>query len=342
MPIRRHGVRRLITGCIAGAVLAGALAGCGEGSTAGTAAANIAAAVSSASAAAQTAEPPAITNVTTAETDAPTSASTGTSLAVKRNLNRTGWYDGFAITVVDASATPGFGDDVDVEVSFLYENLGIEKGRAPQGAIEADGVTTDGEYDNPDGIPGQGKGKGSVVFTVAPPTDAALDLGDAMDAVTLVYGDASDNQTKIPLADDGKVDSVEPQKITTTGTMKQGDITIEVLGGSLAPSYESGEKGKALLNLRITLTCAPGCAASGYNTGFEQFSVTGPGGTSVTADDRSEYCCDALYPETVSDSERNVLTFVVPAPATGRYTLTYSNPNLTSAGTAPATLPFTA
>ena len=151
-----------------------------------------------------------------------------------------------------------------------------------------------------------------------------------------------DNQTIIPLAAAGAVDSVEPKTLTAAGALAQGQIMIEVVSGTLAPSYESGEKGDALLNLRIKLTCAAGCQAQGYNTGVEEFSVTGPDGTSVTADSRSDYCCDALYPETVSDSERNILTFVVPSPGTGAYQLTYTNPYLTSTGTAPATLDFTA
>ena len=112
-----------------------------------------------------------------------------------------------------------------------------------------------------------------------------------------------------------QVDSVEPKVLTAAGTLTQGQINVEVVSGTLAPSYESGEKGDALLNLRIKLTCAAGCQAQGYNTGVEEFSITGPDGTSVLADSRSDYCCDALYPETVSDSERNVLTFVVAAPA---------------------------
>ena len=70
--------------------------------------------------------------------------------------------------------------------------------------------------------------------------------------------------------------------------------------------------------------------------------MTGPDGTSVLADSRSDYCCDALYPEAVSDSERNIITFVVSSPGTGAYTLTYKNPSLTEAGTAPATLALTA
>ena len=199
-----------------------------------------------------------------------------------------------------------------------------------------------GLFDTP-GIPGGGKAKGSVVLTVVPdkPKDT-LTFDQAIDKVNLVYGDAADNQTSIPLAKSAEVASIEPKDLPAAGTLSQGQITIDVVSGTLVPSYESGEKGKSLLNLRVKLTCAAGCQAQGYNTGVEEFSVTGPDGTSVIADSRSEYCCDALYPETVSDSERNIVTFVVPSPGTGAYTLTYKNPSLTTAGTAPGTLAFTA
>lgn len=94
------------------------------------------------------------------------------------------------------------------------------------------------------------------------------------------------------------------------------------------------------------MTCAAGCQAAGYLALLGEFSLTGADGSSVLADNRSGYCCDAIYPTTVSDNERNILTFVVPSPSTGSYTLTYtltySNAYLTSTGVPPATFDFTA
>ncbi len=117
---------------------------------------------------------------------------------------------------------------------------------------------------------------------------------------------------------------------------------VDVSDGSLAPSYDSGEKGRYLLDLRIKLTCAPGCQAQGWSVDISDFTLTGPDGKVLAPDNRSQFCCEALYPETVSDSKHNVLTFVVPTPGTGSYTLTYSQPAQTDAGLAPATLAFTA
>ncbi len=335
-------IARTVTLTAAGLALVTTLAACGGGvdGSAQAAANNIQAAIKSNQAAAGSPTGSTDTSAaSTTDTDVSTSASPA---PVTREIGKTGWYDGFAITVVEATAEQGFGDGVDVTVNLQYQNLGTEDGNPPNADIEIDGQTQEGLFDTP-GIPGGGKAKGSVVLTVVPdkPKDT-LTFDQAIDKVSLVYGDTADNQTSIPLAKSAQVASVEPKDLPAAGTLSQGQITIDVVSGTLVPSYESGEKGKTLLNLRVKLTCAAGCQAQGYNTGVEEFSVTGPDGTSVIADSRSEYCCDALYPETVSDSERNIITFVVPSPGTGAYTLTYKNSSLTAAGTAPGTLAFTA
>ena len=76
-----------------------------------------------------------------------------------------------------------------------------------------------------------------------------------------------DNQTIIPLAAAGAVDSVEPKVLIAAGALAQGQIMIEVVSGTLAPA-QSGEKGDALLNLRIKLRLRGSCSA-GLRTGVE-------------------------------------------------------------------------
>jgi hypothetical protein len=117
---------------------------------------------------------------------------------------------------------------------------------------------------------------------------------------------------------------------------------VEVLSGTLAPSYQSGGKGKAALDLRIKLSCSATCPGSGNSVDRGMFSVAGPSGQSVVASDQSDYCCDAIYPNDISDDPRNILRFLVPLPGTGSYTLTMNSPSIVAAGSAPATLTFTA
>ncbi len=340
------GMTRTVTAAAAGLALITTLAACGGGGVEGSAQAaanSIQAAISANQeaagsgddgGAAESSEP----GARTSEAD----ASTAPAPPVTRTIGKTGWYDGFAITVDDVTAEQGFGDGVDVTVNFTYQNLGTEGGSPPDADVQVDGLSQEGSFDSP-GIPGGGKAKGTGVLTVVPEKASdTLTFDQAIDKVALVYGDAADNQTTIPLAESGKVDSVEPKVLTAAGTLSQGQMNIEVVSGTLAPSYKSGEKGDALLNLRIKLTCAAGCQAAGYLALLDEFSITGPDGSSVLADSRSGYCCDAIYPTTVSDNEQNILTFVVPSPGTGAYTLTYSNAYLTSTGVAPATFDFTA
>ena len=239
------------------------------------------------------------------------------------------------------TSQPDFGDSYAVTINFTYRNLGTDPATPPEASVEADGEVQSGFFDTPT-IPGAAKAKGTVAVHVVPNDGEKLSADQSIDKVILVYGNASDNQTTIPLAAGAKVESIEPKSLTVAGKLVQGPLNFEVVSGASAPSYEAGDKGKALLNLKIKISCAPDCAASGYNTGREEFSIIGPDGNSIVADQRSPYCCDAIYPGTVSDNQRNVLTFVVALPGTGKYTLTYKNPSLTSGGTAPATFDFTA
>ncbi len=270
------------------------------------------------------------------------SVTTSTSSApVTHKIGKTGWFKDFAVTVDEVAAQLDFSDSYAVTINFTYQNLGADAATPPEASIEVNGEVQSGLFDTPT-IPGAGKSTGSVAVEVTPKKNEKLTADQALDSIVLVYGDATDNQTTIPLAASAKVESVEPKTLTVAGKLVQGPLDIEVVSGTLTPSYEPGDKGKGLLDLKIKISCAPDCAASGYNTGREEFSITGPDGNSVVADQRSPYCCDAIYPGTVSDNQRNVLTFVVALPGTGKYTLKYQNASLTASGTAPATFDFTA
>lgn len=275
------------------------------------------------------------------------SGTTAKPAPIEYTLGKTGWYDGFAVTLDKMTAQAG-DFHTELVIDATLENLGDEPSRLVEGDIVVDGESLLAQWDTPN-IPGKGKAKGTITVELentVGKTDAPLDkaaIDKKLATANVVFGNAADNQTKIPLSAAGKVESLQPKDLTVTGKLTQGQLIIEVLSGHLQPSYESGEKGKAELDLRFKISCAADCQSSGYNTDASQFSVKGPDGTSVVADSRSAYCCDAIYPGTVSDNAKNNhLVFVVPTPGTGAYTLTYNNSSLTSNGTPPATLAFTA
>lgn len=259
---------------------------------------------------------------------------------VTRAVDKTGWYDGFAITVVEATAEPTSGGDVTVKVAMTLKNLGTDPAFPSQPDVTSDGKVVVANFDAPQ-IPSPGKADGTLTFSFgADDARAATDLNKLLDTVVLTYGTPADNQMVIPLVADSPVVGAEPMALAIVGSLKQDQIVIDIKGGSLVPSYQKGEKGKAELGVQIALSCAAKCSPSGYNTNRNEFSLTGPDGDSVTADDRSLYCCTAVYPGTKDDNARNILTFVVPLPGTGKYTLTYRNPSLTSEGKKPGTFAF--
>lgn len=253
-------------------------------------------------------------------------------------IGKTGWYGGFAVTVERVEAVSSFGTEVTVELT--YENLGGETAYAPEARVVLDGEALDTFPDTPE-VPGEGKANGTIVFGM---TDEDLDeagLIKALGAAQLVFGEARDNQTKLPLIPAGAVDSIEPKELSVTGTLTHGALIVKVLGGTLAPSYEAGEKGKAQLDLRFEVTCSATCPGSGFAIDRSMFSVKGADGTSAVADDRSRWCCDAIYPGDVADDADHVVSFVVALPGTGAWTLTFNEPNLTTSGVAPVPLSFT-
>ncbi len=337
--------RRIVGAVAAAAALVGLLAGCSSGvqGSAQALAGSIEAAVNSAEA---MPTEPAEVSAQPVESSASAGTAARRSVAeaepVTRSVDKTGWWGGFAVTVGEVTAAPGFGDATDVEIAITYENLGTEPVYAPVPTVEIDGSVVESFLDNTPEVPGGGRTEATLGVAVPAGDDAAAGPDGAIDAVTLVFGDAADNQTLIPLAAGSDVDSSEPTDLAVAGTLGQGEIVVDVVAGSLAPSYESGEKGTSLLTLRIKVSCAPGCSPYGYNVDRSQFSLTAPDGTSATPDDRSWYCCDAIYPDTISDDEHNTLTFLVDSPGTGAYTLTFADPAQVSAGTAPGTFAFTA
>ncbi len=270
-------------------------------------------------------------NAGTAETAA--SETTVVAGSLVRDIGKTGWWDGFAITADTATLTP----DGLLTVDLTYQNL-TDQNSTPSssGYLQVDGAVVSASFDFPT-VPGEGTATGKLEATLSEGGDPEKLLDSAM----LVYGEASDNQTKIPLNASGDVASTEPKTLDVSGELVQDQVIIEVVSGTLTPSYQSGEKDKMALALKVKLSCGPDCSKYGYNTNVNEFSIKTPDGNSVVADSRSPYCCDALYPHDVSDNPDNIVVFMVPAPGSGKYTLTYNNLKLTESGSAPPTLDFT-
>lgn len=238
-----------------------------------------------------------------------------TSISSERNVDKTGWYGGFKITVDEVTAqTDGGATTVDVMLS--YENLVGETLTPPDKAyLEVnDGEVVDTSFTNPK-IAGFGKGKGTATATLVGTAENA-ELDEVLDTVVLVYGEADGNLTKIPFAENSEVESLEPRGIPVGQTV--GDlVTVELSKAYLWPSYQTGDKGSYELWVELTMACTPECGY-GYNVYPANFSVTSPSGKSVSADSRSPWTSELLDKQFPIDGKW--LIFVIDAPAQGDYT----------------------
>ncbi|WP_405161874.1 hypothetical protein OG203_37035 [Nocardia sp. NBC_01499] len=268
---------------------------------------------------------------------APNSSNTGgASQSTVRTVGKTGWYEGFDITVNKATVVPDEFGGAKVLIDITYKNTTLDNKTISTNTSLLVGGQVDGgaSWDNPT-VPGGGSAAGKVTTSVK----SAKDADHLIDTMTVVYGQASDNQTKIPLSAAGAVESVQPKTLPVTGTLTQDQTTIEVTGGKLSPSYTKDENGKYELALHIKIIGGPGISAGGANIFTEYFSVKTPDGQSLVADDRGTIN-ELLDAGKTIDNAKDYVVFVVPAPGTGPYVLTYNSQKADGAATAP-TLPFT-
>ncbi|MEZ5265758.1 MAG: hypothetical protein R2755_29130 [Acidimicrobiales bacterium] len=258
---------------------------------------------------------------------------------IELTVDATGWWGGFGITVDRVLAEPGLFGGTAVTATIVYENLGPDTTYVPLGRVIVDGVVADALPDTPE-VPSGGKTEATVAFGLDVELDEAA-VTEALGSAQIVFGEAGDNQTKLPLGPGGKVESVEPRRLAVGGTLVHGEVIIDVTGAAVAPSYETGEKGESVIEVDFVVRCSPNCAPSGYNADRSNFSLRSADGLSSVADERSRYCCDAVYPGDVHDGAEHVLSFVVPSPGTGSWTLIFDLPAAKSDGLPPATFTFT-
>ncbi|WP_157978339.1 MULTISPECIES: hypothetical protein [Nocardia] len=254
--------------------------------------------------------------------------------AVVRTVGKTGWFEGFEITVDKATVVPDEYGGGKVLIDITYENTGLEAATLSNNSHLEMGREVDGGagFDNPT-VPGKGTATGKVTT----PVQVLKDADHLLDTITVVYGEASDNQTRIPLAASSKVESVQPRTLPITGTLVQDPTTVEITGGTLGPSYAKNERGADELALRIKLVGGAGIPDGGTNIYYQYFSLKTPDGRTVVADFRGTINELLGRGETI-DNPRNYVIFVVPTPVAGQYVLTYNADK--DPGTA-ASMPFT-
>ncbi|WP_157574114.1 hypothetical protein [Nocardia jejuensis] len=253
-----------------------------------------------------------------------------------RTIGKTGWYEGFEITVDKATVVPDEFGGGKLTVDITYKNTRLDNATMSNNTYLQVGGQVDGgaSFDSPE-VPG----KGSATGKVTTPIRALEDANHWLDTVTVLYGQSSDNQTKIPLSASGKVESVQPRSVNVTGTLTQDQTTIEITGATLTPSYTKNELGKMELALHVKIIGGSGISDGGSNIYYDWFSIKTPAGQLVTADTRGPIN-ELLNRNETIDNPKNEAIFVVPSPGTGQYVLTYNALKDAGAASAP-TLNFT-
>ena len=281
---------------------------------------------------------------------ATSTTSSSAPVTVSRVVNKTGWYDGFAITVdkitateqdssnspststsssgLSSDTTPIVGPSIKFDLDLTYQDMvnathvpGQDKDGEPDpdrtGYLEVNGAVVKLEFDSPQVVPGA-KAPGSATASIKVPKNMTS-IDDALDTVTLVYGQTDANQTKIPFAKGSAVSSLEPRGIPV-GQIVGTSPSIELKNAYLWPSYQKGEKDRYELWVEILAQCTPGstfCQDGGFiATG--SLSLTSPTGKTVVADTRSEWDDELLR---IGDNVDKWAVFVIDAPAKGNYTL---------------------
>ncbi|WP_063040853.1 hypothetical protein [Nocardia pseudovaccinii] len=236
-----------------------------------------------------------------------------------RTIGKTGWYEGFDITVDKATVVPDEFGGAKVLIDITYKNTTsdnktISNNTYLQVDKEVDGGAS---FDSPT-VPGKGSATGKVTTSVKTLHDAE----HLLDTITVIYGQASDNQTKIPLKASAQVEGIAPKTLNVTGKLVQDQTTIEITGGTLAPSYTKNERDKMDLSLHIKIIGGPGIPAGGSNIFYDYFTVKTPNGQTILADIRGPIN-ELLNTNETIDNAKNYVVFVVPSPATGTYVVTY-------------------
>ncbi|MFI9505244.1 hypothetical protein [Nocardia sp. NPDC052566] len=256
------------------------------------------------------------------------------SQATVRAVGKTGWYEGFEITVDKATIVPSESGGGKLVVDITYKNLTTENKTLTANNYLQFGTAADTSagFDNPT-VPGKGSATGTVTTSLKQVNDPER----LLDQFTVVYGQASDNQTKIPVKAGAAVETVQPKTLNITGKLVQDQTTVEITGATLTPSYTKNERGKYELALHVKFIGGSGISAGGTNIFYEYFSVQTPDGQHVVADIRGPIN-ELLDRNETIDNSKDFAVFLVPAPGTGQFTLTYDAKK--GEGQAP-TLPFT-
>jgi hypothetical protein len=239
-------------------------------------------------------------------------------------INKSYWYAGFKVTLGTARIVPASsGGGQAVTIEGVFQNLSTEYSRTPtQDALLTLGSRTYSDLDTSlrdlREVPAQRSQPGVYAFAV----DEHFVLRDAV----FVVGKPANRQATIPfIGTDGLV-ALEPQPVPVTGKVtreKTGGVfmTVSAVEVRADEPYLHGEAPAGQEFLRLTFSATNNTSA-GFAWVFDRdLHLKAPDGTSIATADN---CSRAqIYPAPHASVTGGLACFLVPAPASGVYVLTW-------------------
>lgn len=239
-------------------------------------------------------------------------------------INKSYWYAGFKVTLGTARIVPSSsGGGQAVTIEGVFQNLSPEHpGRPTPDALLTVGARTYSEVDHPlldlPEIPAQRSQPGTYAFDV----DEHFVLADAV----FVVGKPSNRQATIPFTGQDGLVALEPKPVPVTGKVlreKTGSVFMTVSAVEVRSDEPllHGEAPTGQEFLRLTFS-----ATNNTNAGFawvfdRDLHLKLPDGTSIgTADNCSRA---QIYPAPHATATGGLACFLVPAPASGAYLLSW-------------------
>ncbi|GAC1581853.1 MAG: hypothetical protein NVS3B24_19070 [Candidatus Dormibacteria bacterium] len=204
-------------------------------------------------------------------------------------VDRSFWYDGYKVTLVDAAITrptkpsPGYSvAKTKLLINATFENLGPDTATPYNLELVLESGTNsyvdhDSEDEKIPAVPGLQKTKGVIAFFI--------DDKFSLDNAVLLAGSARNNQAQVALGKSGKSDVLEPQKVAISGTINQaGAFTMTVSGGQLSYDDPKDHKEMKAKEVLLSVTFAvTGLRDQSCCLGTDNLILKLPDGTAVAA-----------------------------------------------------------
>ncbi len=235
------------------------------------------------------------------------------------DLDTTVWWGRFELRFGEATFAPsGFGSSGTLTIATSFTNHSADRAKLDA----ADVAIVAGADRYPPGlgrlpeVTGGATQGGTLGFWLPHGFDPAR--------IQLVFGSPDTNQSVVPLGAPASTLTFAPVPVAAHARARTSDVALTLTGGTLSGSYRPNERGSGLLRLAFDVAFN-GTSALGKLVDASDFAITLPDGTVVTG---AAVASDDIVMEVVQAKQTrsgSQMTFVVPVPLSGKYSVTYTD-----------------